>query len=172
LGYQVWDDQTTKFTQLLAQGKNLISIPIKINNTDVSTVLQTINYNSAWWYDPWDANDPWKSYNPLKSFNDLSTVNNSMAIWIDVASDSWFTVTGSVLSSTDIKLKVGWNLIGYPSLRAKPVATVLSLVPYERVEGFNVSAPQRMSVYGDGNLMNAGYGFWVKISADSTLIVS
>jgi len=171
LGFQTWGTQTAKISQFLQQGKNLISLPISPYDDDISVVLQTVNYNSAWWFDPLDALNPWKSYNPLKSFNNLGTINHTMGVWIDAASDGYLMVTGSVPTATDIELKMGWNLIGYPSFKQDNVSKALSAVPYERIEGFNASVPEKLQLCNDSDIMNAGYGYWIKVSADATLTI-
>lgn len=173
LGYQAWTgDQGAKISQFLSQGQNLVSIPIVVNDNDITSVLQTLNYSVAWSYDPQDMLDPWKSYNPLKSYNDLSFINHTMGIWVDVVSDSYLITAGMVPATTDIDLKAGWNLVGYPSFKGKAVAKVLSSVPYERVEGFDASSvPEKLRLYADSSVLSTGFGFWVKLSSDATLTI-
>lgn len=171
LGFQVRGPQTAKISKFLQQGNNLISLPVSPYDNDISTVLQSVNYNSAWWFDATDTLDPWKSYNPLKSNNDLGTINHTMGVWINAVSDSYLMITGSVPTTTDIELKMGWNLIGYPSFKQDNISKALSAVPYERVEGFNSSVPERLQLCSESDIMNAGYGYWVKVSTDAILTI-
>ena len=43
--------QVAKFTRALAPGPNLVSIPLIQSNESIETVLQTVEYNKAWYYD-------------------------------------------------------------------------------------------------------------------------
>jgi hypothetical protein len=172
LGYQTWVDQAAKASRFFTQGVNLVSIPIEPFDEDITVVLQTLDYNTAWWYDPVDTLDHWKSYNPRTSYNDLMKINHTMGVWIDIAMDGFLVTAGRVPETTDIDLKAGWNLIGYPSFKDKTVANALSSVPYDRVDGFEASAIDKLKPLSSGDILSTGYGVWVKVSSDSTLMVS
>jgi hypothetical protein len=161
------DTQVVKFTRNLAPGKHLLSIPFNLNDTNVSDILQTVNFNTAWYYNNTDSLDPWKSYNPLKPNNDLTTANHTMALWVVVMESSNFTVAGVVPKTTTIELKEGWNFVGYPSFAERTVADTLSGINYERVVGYSPLLPQNLMIYSDSDLMIPGYGYWIKVSADA-----
>jgi parallel beta-helix repeat protein len=162
------DTQVAKFTESLTSGKHLVSIPLILNNTNISNALQTLKFNTAWYYNNTNLLDPWKSYNPSKPINDLSDINHTIALWIDVAESSNLTVAGIVPKTTSIELKSGWNFVGYPSLIERTVADALSGINYERIEGYSQSPPEYLRIYTDIDLMIAGYGYWIKVSADVT----
>ncbi|MCK5548854.1 MAG: CehA/McbA family metallohydrolase, partial [Thermoplasmata archaeon] len=74
------DSNTNKAAKLvipLDAGVHLVSIPLKNSKTSLSHVLQTLQYDAAWFYDNSVAPDPWKSYSPSKSINDLTAYNRT-----------------------------------------------------------------------------------------------
>ena len=77
------------------------------------------------------------------------------------------TVTGSIPGSTNILLHSGWNLVGYPSLVEKSISDALAGTGYDRVEGFNATAPYRINQLADSYMMKPGEGYWVHVPADS-----
>jgi hypothetical protein len=171
LGYQTWENQAAKVSQFHTQGLNLVSIPIVPFDDDISVVLQTLNYNVAWRYDSSDPLDPWKSFNPLKINNDLMKINSTMGVWVDVVSDGYLMTAGMVPKVTSIELKAGWNLIGYPSFTDRTLDNALANVPYERVEGFEAMAIDKLKLLSDADTMTVGLGYWVKIGTDATLTI-
>jgi len=147
------DTQVAKFTKSLATGIQLISIPLILNNTNMSNVLQTLDYKSAWYYNNTDVLDPWKSYNPSKPFNDLMTINRTMAFWVNVTGDSNLTIAGIVPKITNIELKQGWNFVGYPSFIKRIVADALSNANCERIEGYSQSPPEYLRFFSDDDFL-------------------
>jgi len=170
------DSNTNKAAKLvmpLDAGIYLVSIPIALSNTSLSSVLQTLKHDVAWHYDKFDLADPWKSYNPLKQFNDLTAINLTMAFWISVTESSNITVAGTVPSATNIFLKKGWNLVGYPSFIERNVSEALSGVIYERIEGYDAMLPpQYLGFLSDTDLMSPCYGYWIKVASDTTWSIS
>ena len=165
--------QGAKIARHFTTGSHLVSIPLNLSTDDLSTVLGTLDYNVAWWYDPTDTLDHWKSHNPSKSFNEFDKYNRTMAIWVDVASGSYLTLAGMLPNSTDIPIYDGWNLIGYPSLYSKKVAAALSAISWERVEGFGeTSPPQFLELLGDDDRMEGFKGYWVKASSPGMLTIT
>ncbi|MEE9115386.1 MAG: hypothetical protein V3U09_00640, partial [Thermoplasmata archaeon] len=164
--------QVGKFIRELDLGMNLISFPLVPSDPSTDVVLQTVSFDSVWHYNAGDA-DPWKTQTTFKPYGgSLLELNNKMGIWVNVKEFSFLTVVGHVADSTQITLKTGWNLISYPSYAEGMIASVLSSVPYERVEGFNLfDEPYRLRVYSDSDLMVPGYAYWVKVGADSIVEV-
>jgi hypothetical protein len=106
----------------LEPGWNLISIPRIQSDTNLPTVLQSIEgqYDAVQWYNVTDSNDPWKRniISKPSNMNDLNAVNRMMGLKIHITDPSGTTlvVFGDVLTSTqNIPLYNGWNLVGYPS---------------------------------------------------------
>lgn len=108
----------------LESGWNLISLPRLQSDSNLRTILQSIEeqYDAVRYYNTTDLNDPWKHYHVLKpsSLNDLNEINHTMGLWVHITDPGGTTlvVKGDVLSfNQSITLLPGWNLVGYPSLR-------------------------------------------------------
>jgi parallel beta-helix repeat protein len=167
------DTQVAKFTRSYTANKHFISIPLLLNDSNISSVLRTLKYNMAWYYDNTDVLDHWKSYNPFKQFNDLIAFDHTMALWVNIREDSNLTVAGTVPKNTSSELKAGWNFAGYPSFIKRSVAENLNGIPYERVEAYNPNAPpQYLDLLYPNKLMHPGIGYWIKVSADATWTLS
>jgi parallel beta-helix repeat protein len=153
-----------KFTRPLAPGPNLISFPLIQSNESVRTVLQTVAYDGARSYDgEWDSFMQDKTY-----FGGLSDLNHTMGVWVNVTRDCNFTVAGVVPAQTVIHLNEGWNLVSYPSLNPSyPVADLKAETGATRVEGYDLAPPYFLRVLGDAEALQPGYGYWVKVEADS-----
>lgn len=165
-------NQAGKFSNSLSKGIDLLSIPLIQSNDSVQNVLQTVKFDKAWTYFPFE--NMWKSYVTHKPFKgDLRTVNHRMGVWVNVIEDSNLTVAGLVPSSTYISLKVGWNLVGYPSFSTSfTVGDLKAETGATRVESVDPSAPPYyLRVMNDGDLVQAGYGYWVHVESDSTWVV-
>ncbi len=113
----------TKFSLPLKKGWNMISIPINMTDTGLDKVLSNIegNYLAVQWFNISDVKDHWKHYHINKvNLNDLTNIENTMGVWINMKIPDTLTVAGfDPEPSTDIELKAGWNLVGYPTLTAR-----------------------------------------------------
>ena len=165
--------QGAKIAKHFTTGPKLISIPLNLSTDDLSTILGTLDYNIAWWYDATDVLDHWKSYNPSKAFNEFDKYNRTMALWVDVATEGYLTLAGMLPNTTDIPIYQGWNLIGYPSFSSKKVETALSTILWERVEGFDESSPpQFLRLLWDDDRMEGFKGYWMKASSPGMLTIT
>jgi hypothetical protein len=160
--------QGGKIANNYSSGIKLISIPFNMTSTDLATILNSLDYSIAWWYDPLDTVDHWKTFSPFKSYNDLLTYNRTMALWVEVNSDSYLTVAGMVPDSTSIQIHEGWNLIGYPAFKPKGVSMIFNTIQYERIEAFEQNSLQNLKLLEDNDFMESE-GYWVKASAPGTL---
>jgi len=158
-----------KYYKPFSVGANLASIPIPPADTSLASVLQMISFEKVWAYDPTDPLDPWKSYVEAKPYKgDLTELNNTMGFWVEVLSDSSLIMAGLAPGCTDVPLYVGWNLVSYPSFTPRTVADALSAIPYERVEGFDPTKPPEYGrVLWDADIMEPGYGYWIKVSINT-----
>jgi hypothetical protein len=173
-GYYTSIGQVAKFTRPLAEGMNLVSVPLIMEDESIATVLQTAagDFDLVWYYDAADMLDPWKCYNVLRSFNELTTVNRTMALWINATADSNLTVVGTVPTTTSINLIAGWNFVGFPSLTERTIDDALSGVNYERIQGYSQVSPHHVRDYSGNDFMIPGYGYWIKVGSDVTWIIA
>jgi hypothetical protein len=160
------EDQAGKFTRPLSKGPNLVSIPLIQSDESIQTVLQTVSYDNAWSYDPF--NQEWKSFMKSKPYGQsLEYLNHTMGIWVNVTQDTNLTVAGVVPTTTTIDLQAGWNLVGFPSFDDNyTVADLMATVALERIEGFESSAPPYfLRVMGDVDFLQAGFGYWIRVQS-------
>lgn len=166
-------NQAAKFTRPLASGPNLVSIPLIQSDESIETVLQTVRYDKAWYYD--SSSQEWKWYMTSKGYRrGLWSVNHTMGIWVNVTANSNLTVAGIVPAQTMIHLYEGWNLVSFPSFNTTyTVADLKASVPVEQVEAFDApSPPYFLRVAPDAEVLLAGEAYWVKVSEDTTWVVS
>ena len=159
-------DQAAKFTRPLVAGPNLVSIPLIQSKESIEAVLQTVEYDMAWFYD--SSSQEWKWYMKSKTYRrGLWNVNHTMGIWVNVTQNSNLTVAGVVPAQTTIHLHEGWNLISFPSVNTSfTVADLKASSPVERVEGFDPAPPYFLRVRTDSDVLLAGSAYWVKVQAD------
>jgi parallel beta-helix repeat protein len=165
--------QAGKFTRLLSNGPNLVSIPLVQPNESIETVLQTLKWDEAWSYDP--LLRKWKSHMTFKPYNgELRELNISMGIWVNVTEQSNLTVAGKVPSSTTVYLHAGWNLVGFPSFNVNyAVSDLKASVGAESIEGFDAFIPPYfLRALTDGDVLQAGYGYWVKVAGDTSWVIA
>ncbi|UCD93204.1 MAG: hypothetical protein JSV43_04720, partial [Methanobacteriota archaeon] len=165
-------DQAAKFARPLLEGMNLISAPIYQDNDNLTTVLQTVSFDNSWSYDSYEQR--WKTLMISKPYDPtLPYFNHTKSLWINVTRSSNFTVAGLVLQSTDILLKAGWNLVGFPSFNTTyTVGDLKAQTDAARVEGFDpLSSPYFLRKMGSSEIMKPGYGYWVWVDADATWTV-
>ncbi len=164
--------QAGKFTRPLVKGPNLASIPLIQSDESVEKVLQTVEFDKAWIYD--SPSEKWKWFMTFKPYKgELKTIDETQGFWVNVTNDCNFTVAGIVPIQTMIHLIRGWDLVGYPSFQQDyTVANLKVDVMAERVEGFEALAPPYfLRLMLDGDVLQPGYGYWVKVADETTWVV-
>ena len=166
------EDQAAKFTRPLAPAPNLVSIPLIQSDESIETVLRTVKYDKAWFYDSFSKE--WKWFMKNKEYRRGQwNVNHTMGIWVSVTLDSNLTIAGVVPTQTTIHLYEGWNLVSSPSFNASYTGYDLGMdTAAIRVEGHDPSPPYHLRVLGDAEVLWAGYGYWVLVGADTTWTVN
>jgi hypothetical protein len=160
-------NQAGKFTRSLSNGPNLVSLPLIQSDGNIETVLQTVKWDKAWTYD--SSVQEWKSHSLFKPYRgELIDLNASMSTWINVMQPSNLTIAGIVPSSTSIHLHAGWNLVGFPSFNGTYAVSDLKVAAgVDITEGFDASTPPYfLKELTDGDVLQAGYGYWIKMSSD------
>ena len=155
-----------KFTRPLSKGPNLISVPLIQSISSIGTVLQTVRYDSVWFYD--SSSQEWKWYMTSKDYKrGLWNVYGSTGLWVNVTEDSNLTIAGVVPAQTTIHLYEGWNLVSYPSFNSSyTVADLKVETGATRVEGYDSAPPYFLRVLGDADVLQAGYAYWIRVDAD------
>jgi parallel beta-helix repeat protein len=163
-------DQGGKFVKPLDKGWNLLSIPLIQSDSSVSRVLQTVKFDSVRFFDSFDKYGLWKEYSTLKPYQSEVFLNLSQGFWVSVHEPSNLTVAGRVPLTTDIVLRSGWNLIGFPALSNLTVGTYLSSIPWARAEGFDaLSPPYLLKELDTWHVLRPGDAIWLDVSSDEKL---
>ena len=171
-------DQT--FDIPVHQGWNLISVPLVPGNSSIFSALDDSNGdgNTNWsmvkWYDPLTPSDPWKACRLNGTANDLSSIDTKMGLWVYITSigDGNLTVFGDYGASTQITLRTGWNLVGYPAQTSKTVSESLGSINDQPVEGYNSSSPYYFSQLSGSHMMIPGEGYWIHVASDCVWTVN
>ncbi|MCJ2562478.1 MAG: hypothetical protein LN417_00125, partial [Candidatus Thermoplasmatota archaeon] len=146
------------------------SVPFIQPNESIEYVLQTVDYDKAWYYD--SSSQEWKWFMKSKGYRrGLWNVNHTMGLWVNVTGDWSLTVAGLVPAQTMIHLHSGWNLVGFPSFNTTyTVADLKAETGATRVEGLETMPPfppHYLRVLGDADMLLAGEAYWVKVDADT-----
>jgi hypothetical protein len=174
---------TTTITHSIAlvPGWNLVSFNVRPTSTAVADVLASIAGQYTLVY-AWDPTNGWRLYDPtLGELNDLKTLDESMGFWIKMNIARTLVVSGTSPSTTNMALKNGWNLVGYPSsgtlilpnaLSLHGVSTDFSLVyAYHAIDTgdewklFDRSIDPLLNNLTE---LAPGWGYWVNVSVDHT----
>ena len=163
--------QAGKIARPLATGPSLISIPLIQSDESIEIVLQTVEYDKAWYYD--SSSQQWIWYMKSKTYRrGLRNMDHTDGMWVNVTQDSNLTVAGVVPAQTTIHLYVGWNLVSFPSYNSSyTVADLKAETGATGVEGFDPTPPYHLRVLGDAEVLLAGYGYWLKVDIDVDWIV-
>jgi hypothetical protein len=169
------NDTAGKFVNYLLEEWNLISIPfIQVNNT-MEYILQTIMDNlivvqayHAGKSRPWLH---WVKPKPL-FFNDKIPIDHKGGYYVIVKNADNLVVVGRVPSNTQIPIKTGWNLVGYPCPVNKTVVDALSSISgkYNMVHSYDPVTDKVIKLNSD-DYMEPGLGYWIHATTDCTLVI-
>jgi len=163
----------------LVPGRNLVSLPVHPEDTSVAAVLSSIEgyYSLVYAYDASDQADPWKRYDPSvpNYANDLLTIDETKGLSIHVSEAVTWVVSSYELSSGTVPLQAGWNLVGYPSLDARPVGDALTSIedlctfvytydPSDQADPLKVYDPAASPEENDLLEMIPGRGYWIRVT--------
>lgn len=162
-----WSDsywQVGKFNRMVEKGWHLFSDPLT-QPASLSLSLQTVKYQCV--RKPWGltAKGNWSEYCPFKRYTPGFFL--PAAFWVNITQTGNWTVAGPVHESTTIWLREGWNLIGIPVFSGYDVGRLKAETGAIRVEGFSsVEYPYRLKVMQDPEPLLAGFGYWIRLSAE------
>jgi hypothetical protein len=164
-------------------GWNLVSVNIIGTTTMPDALVDRANggaglvqWTRAIYYNPSTPLDPWKQYNSgwNVALNDLTAVDHKMGVWLYVTTvgDGQICIGGASYTTpttTNVNLKAGWNLVGFPSDdTAYTVAMLKAAVPTVTVvEQFDGAQIYLTSVMLDAAALAPGKAYWVYSSADA-----
>ncbi len=160
----------------LNAGWNLVSIPYVGTNRSVEAVLDSIDgkYDTIRHYNSSVIADPWKTFKAGRdpSLNELRWITNEMGFWIHMRTEADIVVGAEELPTTWVRLKYGWNLVGYPSFSDRTIQDSLAGVPWTRIEGFDLLAtPHHLKVLSPTDVLSPGTAIWIKVTQDCWWLV-
>ncbi len=159
------ENKVGKFVSYLDEGWNMISVPLEQTNTSRETVLQTLenNYVSVFGYHAGKSR-PWLHWHRDKpnKFNDVIEINHKEGYYTDMYVADHLVTVGKVAPQTEINLKAGWNLIGYPCLTERLRNDALSSIAgkYNIVEYYDTASDKEVRIEWDDPMM-PGLGYWI-----------
>jgi hypothetical protein len=169
------DNKAGKFVNYLADDWNLFSVPLVQIDASKEYVLQTIegNYVILQGYHAGKSR-PWLHWHKGKPnyFNDVIEINHKEGYYIKMLIPDHLVVAGRVPAVSQIPLKTGWNLIGYPCLIKKTVEETLSSIDgkYNIVEYYDTSKDKEIRL-APNDYMKPGLGYWIHVKEDCILIM-
>ena len=181
----VLDAPETQGTIPLAAGWNLISLYLYPTDAALPAVFTSITgqYNLVYAHNGCQPAAPWSKYDPAAPpyANNLTVVSVKQGLWLRAAAPATLTVTGRPPTSTRITLCTGWNLIGYPSATARPVAEALAGIAgkYNLVQTYDASdIADPWKEYNPANpgaadltTLQPWRGYWIRMTKAATLTV-
>jgi len=163
----------------LQEGWNLIGVPVDVDETGVPKLLAPISgkYDLVMQFDPFTMYSPWKVYDATAGVQSggLDNLDTRYGIWLRVTESCTLTVSGRRLTEpTDVPLQMGLNLIGYPSLRTRPITEALSSIEgkYIRAYTYDAGQPEYPWSFFDFTLpaevnplteMKPGAAYWIEM---------
>jgi len=150
----------------LSAGWNIISFNVQPINMAVTSVFSSLGTNlttvknADGFYDPTQA-----------AFqNSLINIENGKGYLVKVTTATTFSVTGSLVGTTSLSLKSGWNLVGYPKQASGAITTILTGIwtTFTQMKDFNGFYIKSGTLNSLANMIpNSGY--FIKVSADCVL---
>lgn len=156
----------------LELGWNLISLPRIQSDTNLQTILQSIEgqYDAVQRYNVTDTNDPWKHHHISKSpnLNDLDRINHTMGFWLHITylQGTILVVYGNELTfNQDISLYPGWNHVGFPSQTNKTRDVGLGTLNFgtdiDSIWTYNTTTQKWIELNDAMDYFVVGQGYWI-----------
>ncbi len=165
-------------------GWNFISTPLIPDDTEAPGGLFDLDGDTTWTmlqhFDAFDVLDPWKTWADFRpsALNDLNTADHKMGLWLYIPDaialgDGFIKVAGTDPGVTNIDLKTGWNMVGYPSTTVRAAIITLPVVA-DMIEVFDPVQPYRIREETDlGSVdMEPGHAYLVHVTADAVWTVN
>jgi len=164
----------------LAEGWNLISLPLMPDDEDIDVILTDISDNVSqvrtWVYVDGVLTE--KSWAEGGTVGDLTEMVDGQGYWIEMTEAKTLPIQGSELPGPGESMPVydvyeGWNLIGFKSVSDVADAQdylggAVTLI-FERMYGYDAEDDYYVTIQLTGNALEPGQGYWLAVSADGTI---
>jgi hypothetical protein len=162
----------------LQKGLNMVSFPCETGEFGLYEALlneenETLDFNYIFIFNPLNTEKPWRSYNPsLPNWTiqgNINNLNRAYGYFIYMNKEDTYFKDGLRFGTTNIQLRKGWNLVGYPSATTTNVTEALSSISnhyssvhsYQSVNGSLTWLDHFKE--GDSTLeyLTPEYGYWI-----------
>ena len=159
----------------LHAGWNLVSLDRSPVDVEVASVMAELMPGNLLYVTGFDAGVTFFDPNGLPFLNTLSTLEDGYGYWVKVAADDTLRVEGESLPAGMMpQLDAGWNLVAYTAQgAATPSAVFADLLAADELEyvtgfdgGVQFFDPAGLPFLNSLNVMQNGFGYWVKTVAD------
>ena len=159
-----------KFYRPAGSNWNMVSVPLKQWDAGIDQVFAYSGWDYAMAY----GLGGWQSKATFRpaTVNDLTTVDSTKGVWLRQPSPAGMRFVGKLMPSTNISLKAGWNLVGYPTIAQRTVQDALAGTGWDAVEAYDASSPYRLRAMGGTEYMQPGNGYWLHVQADTTWTIN
>ncbi|NLS77045.1 MAG: hypothetical protein GXY76_07285 [Chloroflexi bacterium] len=163
----------------LSTGYNLISLPLVPSDTALTSVLAGIqgSYTKVFGF----TNGQWKQYivGAPPFVNTLTDLTEEMGYWLYMSGPATLNVAGTAPIATQVQLRAGSNLVGYPSSTPRSVPDALASIAgkYTKVYGY-IGGQWKQYIVGAPPFVNSltqlesGHGYWIYTSEACTLTIT
>jgi hypothetical protein len=154
----------------LKSGWNLVSFYVEMEDMNPATVFASIMDQ------PVQIKNLTRFYDSSVPYflNTMSVLNVKDGFWVKVNEDMSFEVEGVVPEATSIRVRSGWNLVGYPRKSGEAVSDDLESLGDAVVQIKNLTNSYDPALPGFLNTlttMEPGLGYWLKVTENGTWTV-
>jgi len=159
-----------EFDISLSEGWNLISIPLELEDMNITNVLSSIEDNYSLVY----YNESYYDPNDVEG-STLLNLTHEIAFWIEMINQDTLELQGNYPDLTIIHLEQGWNMIGFPS--KNDIGASLfepSVIEHmfhfnESWKSFNRNRPDSINTF---DKVKRGFGYFVKASTEINITIN
>ncbi len=128
----------------LKSGWNLIALSVEPEDSSVSEIFKPIGdaFVAVWGFDKIDQD--WTTFpEPLEGASTVTSLDVGKGYWVKVTRNSTLLVDSAQdLSSGQLDLHPGWNLVGFTTETETPYGQLLDGVSFNQLWSFNTAANQ------------------------------
>ncbi len=166
------------FSISLSGNWSLISTPYKLINSTTRSFVNSV-YGRNWTLEHY-VGPGWitADFNISEIQWQLEDIDRRYGYYIRLNASSIVEIDGVYINKTDIPLKQGWNMIGYPSNSTKDISTALSSITGKWTILFalynntwTMEDTKTPPFPWEIKNLTPGRGYWINISTPSTLII-
>ena len=170
-----FDFKTTVIQEVaLKKGWNLVSFYVEVDDMSPAAILEPLTSIGGQSFQIKSLTRFYDSSLPY-FLNTMSVLNIKDGYWVKVNEDVSFEVEGVVPESASIRVRSGWNLVGYPRESGETVSDELQSLGDAVVQIKNLTdsyePPPFPPFLNTLSTMVPGLGYWLKVSENGTWTV-